>query len=82
MEPYKMYLTGCLITFVVTLVANLMFKSTPHIADKMVDLIIFPLLVVLIAYAISITHWKPIEKKLSKDLKEYRDTQKNIWRIH
>ena len=82
MEPYKMYLTGCLITCAVTLVANLLFKKSPKKADKIVDIVMFPLLLILIGYAISLTNWAPIEKKLSKELKEYRETQKNIWRIN
>ncbi len=80
MESYKMFLTGCVITCIITLVVNVVFKKRPKMADKVIDYIMFSILAILIGYAISITEWDPVEKKLSKELKEYRDTQKNFWR--
>lgn len=80
METYKMFLYGGLITCLITLLVNALFKKRPKTADRVIDYVVFSLMVILLTYAVSITEWDPVEKKLSKELKEYRDTQKNLWR--
>lgn len=81
MEPFVQFLYGCVIIALITLLANLLFKKRPQIADKVIDYVTLSLLVVLIGYAITQTVWEPIENKLSKELEEYRETQKNAWRL-
>ena len=80
MESYIMFLSGCVITCFITLLVNGVLKKRPRKADTLIDYIMISLLVILVSYAISITTWEPVEQKLSKELKEYRDTQKNVWR--
>ncbi|MEM1336273.1 MAG: hypothetical protein AAF717_02120 [Bacteroidota bacterium] len=80
MEPYKAFLFGCVSTCLLTLLVNLVFKKQPQKADVVIDYLMFSSMAILIGYAISVTKWDPVEKKLSKELKEYRDTQKNFWR--
>ncbi len=81
MEPFVQFLYGCVIIALITLLANLLFKKRPQMADKVIDYVTLTLLAVLIGYAITQTVWEPIEKKLSKELEEYRETQKNVWRL-
>ncbi len=79
METYYMFLYGGLITCLITLLVNVLFKKQPKTADRVIDYIVLSLMVILLTYAVSITDWDPVEKKLSKELQEYRDIQKNVW---
>ena len=77
----KMFFIGCVLVCVITMVVNVIFKKKPEKADKVIDYILFSILTVLLSYAIVITDWEPVEEKLSKDLKEYRETQRNMWKF-
>ena len=77
----QMFLYGCVLVCVITFVVNLILKKNPHKADKVLDYIFYSILTALIGYAIAITDWDPVEEKLSKDLKDYRETQRNVWRF-
>ncbi len=79
MTRLKMFLIGCVIVCIITLVVNVILKNNPKKADTVINYIIFFLLASLLSYGIVITDWKPVEEKLSKDLKEYRETQRNVW---
>ena len=79
MTRLKMFLIGCVIVCIITLVVNVILKNNPKKADKVINYIIFFLLASLLSYGIVVTDWKPVEEKLSKDLKEYRETQRNVW---
>ncbi len=81
MIQLKMFLTGCVAVSLITMVVNVILKKHPNRADKVIDYIIFFVLGALLSYAIIATDWTPVEEKLSKDLKEYRDTQRNIWKL-
>ncbi|MEN1784705.1 MAG: hypothetical protein AAGF77_06140 [Bacteroidota bacterium] len=80
MKTFIFFLWGGMIICTITLFINAIFKKRPQMADKVIDYVVFALLAVLIGYAISQTTWGPIEKKLSKELQEYRETQRNSWR--
>ena len=80
MTQFKSFLIGCVIVCVITLAVNAILKKQPEKADKLINYILFAILGVLISYAIVITDWEPVEEKLSKDLKDYRDTQRNVWK--
>ena len=77
----KMFFIGCVLVCVITMVVNVVLKKKPEKADKVIDYILFSILTVLLSYAIVITDWEPVEEKLSKDLKEYRETQRNMWKF-
>ena len=79
MIQLKMFFTGCVIVCIITFVVNAILKKKPELADKVIDYIMFSILTVLISYAIAVTDWAPVEEKLSKDLKEYQETQRNMW---
>ena len=82
MIQLKMFFTGCVMVCIITMVVNVIFKKKPQKADKVIDYILFSLLAVLLSYAISVTDWAPVEEKLSKDLKDYRETQRNMWKFN
>ena len=75
----KMFLIGCVIVCVITLVVNVILRKNPKKADIVINYIIFILLASLLSYGIVATDWKPVEEKLSKDLEEYQETQRNVW---
>ena len=77
----QMFLTGCVLVCIITFVVNIILKKNPIKADKILDYILFSILAVLLSYAIAVTDWSPVEEKLSKDLKDYRETQKNVWKF-
>ena len=79
MIQFKMFLLGCLVVSVITAVVNVLFRKNPRKADKVINYIMFLLLAVLLQLAIRATDWMPVEEKLSKDLKDYRETQRNVW---
>lgn len=81
MIQLRMFLIGCLTVCIITLVVNYIFKKDPIKADKVIDYIMFGILVLLLSYAIAVTDWVPVEEKLSKDLKDYRETQRNVWKF-
>ncbi len=81
MTQFKMFLVGCLLVCITTLAVNVILKKHPHKADKVIDYIMFIVLASLLSYAIAITNWEPVEEKLSKDLKDYRETQQNVWKL-
>ena len=82
MIQLKMFFTGCVLVCIITFVVNLILKKQPEKADKVIDYIMFSILAGLLSYAIAITDWAPVEEKLSKDLKDYRDTQRNMWNFN
>ena len=77
----KMFFIGCVLVCVITMVVNVILKKKPEKADKVIDYILFSILTVLLSYAIVVTDWEPVEEKLSKDLKDYRETQRNMWKF-
>ena len=81
MTQLKMFLTGCVLVCITTLVVNVILRKHPLKADKVIDYIMFFVLTVLLTYAIAVTNWQPVEEKLSKDLKDYRETQQNVWKL-
>ena len=80
MNQINSFLLGCSAVVVVSLVVNIIFKQHPKKADLVIDYITFTALAVLLSYAIAVTDWEPVEERLSKDVRDYRETQKNIWR--
>ncbi len=81
MEQLRMFLFGCIAVCIITFLVNIIFKKNPIKADKVIDYIMFSILAVLLSYAIAVTDWVPVEEKLSKDLKDYRETQRNVWKF-
>ena len=80
MNQLSSFLLGCSAVVVVSLVVNVIFKKQPKKADLVIDYVLGITLAVLLGYGIVITDWQVAEERLSKDLKDYRETQKNIWR--
>ncbi len=80
MTQINAFLLGCSAVVIVSLVVNIIFSKQPKKADVVIDYVMGIALVVLLGYAIAITDWMPVEERLSKDLKDYRETQKNVWR--
>ena len=76
-----MFFIGCVLVCIITMVVNVILKKKPEKADKVIDYILFSILTVLLSYAIVVTDWEPVEEKLSKDLKDYRETQRNMWKF-
>ncbi len=81
MAQFKMFLTGCVLVCITTLVINLILRKQPQKADKVIDYIMYVVITGLLTYAIAVTDWTPVEEKLSEDLKDYRETQKNVWKL-
>ena len=81
MTQLRMFLLGCVAVCIITFVVNIILKKDPHKADKVIDYVLFGILAILLSYAIAITDWMPVEEKLSKDLKDYRETQRNVWKF-
>ncbi len=80
MTQLKMFLVGCLSVVFITTIVNIIFRKNPKRADTVIDYIMFFLLAVLLSYAIAVTDWLPVEEQLSKDLNDYRETQRNVWK--
>ncbi len=71
---------GCVLVCITTFVVNAVLRKHPQKADKVIDYIMYVVISALLTYAISVTDWAPVEEKLSKDLKDYRETQQNVWK--
>ena len=81
MERLRMFLTGCAIVCLFTPVINKLFEQNPHKADRIIHITAFALLFVLCFYASLKTNWEVVEKRLEKDVRDYRNTQRNIWKF-
>ena len=80
MIQFKMFLLGCLIVSVITVTVNTLFRKNPKKADQVINFIMIFLMVVFLGFAIKATDWSPVEEKLSGDLNEYREAQRNAWK--
>ena len=76
---FKMFLLGCLVVGIITVVVNMLFRNNPKKADQVINYIMILLLVLLLSFAITRTDWNPVEEKLSGDLEEYQEGQRNAW---
>ncbi len=74
-----MFLLGCLVVGIITVVVNMLFRNNPKKADQVINYIMILLLVLLLSFAITRTDWNPVEEKLSGDLEEYQEGQRNAW---
>ena len=81
MTQLRFFFIGCVAVCIITFLVNIILKKNPVKADKVIDYIMFGILALLLSYAIAITDWVPVEEKLSKDLKDYRETQRNVWKF-
>ena len=79
MMLFKMFLLGCLVVGIITVVVNMLFRNNPKKADQVINYIMILLLVLLLSFAITRTDWNPVEEKLSGDLDEYQEGQRNAW---
>ena len=76
----EMFLLGCLVVGIITVAVNMLFKKNPKKADEVINYIMFFMLLLLLSFAIKSTDWDPVEEKLSGDLNEYREAQRNAWK--
>ena len=79
MTPFGMFLVGCSVVSIITVVVNMLFKKNPKKADQVINYIMFFLLLLLLSFAIKAMDWNPVEEKLSGNLNEYKEAQRNAW---
>ena len=75
-----MFLVGCVAVSIITVLVNVLLKKHPKKADHVINYIMYLVLAALLTYATSFTDWLPVEEKLSEQIEEYRETQRNIWK--
>ncbi|PRX57701.1 hypothetical protein CLV81_1711 [Flagellimonas meridianipacifica] len=78
MDFYNTYFIGFLIVMLITFSVTALLRKRPELIDSVIDYIVFPLIAILFFYACFTTDWNVVKKRLSKDLREYRETQQNI----
>ena len=79
MTQFGMFLVGCSVVSVITVVVNMLLKKNPEKADQIINYIMIFLLLLFMGLAIKSTDWLPVEEKLSDDLNEYKEAQRNAW---
>ena len=78
MTQYQSFLIGCVIASAVFGVVNIILRKKPEKADLVIDYIMYFVLGAMLAYSIYSTDFTPVEEKLDKQLKEYKDTQRRV----